>query len=181
MIVCPKCKADIDDDSIYCDQCGEALAFCSKCGRVGIGKRCSHCGAPMAYPQQSLVDNVNPEPSLSVNDTLTTVGGETTRGSRMPSITLGNVALGINIVGIDDATIGRREGPYVTLFQNNRYVSGRHAQLHYDKLRGWTIIDTNSSNGTFVNGVKLPPEEPRTLSNGDTLAIANISLKVKIG
>lgn len=181
MIVCPKCKADIDDDSIYCDQCGEALAFCSQCGRVGIGKRCSHCGAPMAYPQQSFVDKEKPEPSLSFHDTLTTAVGQTTHGNSMPSITLGNVVLGINIVGIDDATIGRREGPYVTLFQSNRYVSGRHAQLHFDKMRGWTIIDKNSSNGTFVNGKKLAPETPMVLANGDTLAIANVSLKVKIG
>lgn len=181
MIVCPNCKADIDDDSIYCDQCGEILSFCTKCGRVGIGKRCSHCGAPMAYRQQALAGNEDVGQSLSVSDTLTTVGGEITRGTRIPSITLGNVALGINIVGIDDAIIGRREGPYVTLFQTNRYVSGRHAQLHYDKMKGWTIIDKHSSNGTFVNGTRLAPEEAIALSDGDTLVIANVSLKVKIG
>lgn len=181
MIECPKCKAEIDNDSIYCDQCGEALAFCTSCGRVGIGKRCSACGAPMAYPKQPMTDNIDqPMPSISVTAT-STVSSDVIRGCRMPSLVLGNVALGINIVGVDDAMIGRREGPYVALFQNNRYVSGRHAQLHFDKLQGWTIIDRKSSNGTFINGNKLLPDTPGQLHNGDILAIANISLKVKIG
>lgn len=177
MIVCPNCKADIDNDSIYCDQCGQALTFCTKCGRVGLGKRCSYCGAQMARPQLSPYDGSgNP-----VTFTTTAVANDLTHNSKMPSITLGNVALGINIVGVDDAIIGRREGPYIALFQGYRYVSGRHAQLHFDKEQGWTIIDKNSSNGTFVNGSKLAPENPIALATDDTLTLANINLKVKIG
>jgi hypothetical protein len=39
---CPNkiCSQDIDDDSRYCDQCGEQLLVCSLCGRPGKGKRC---------------------------------------------------------------------------------------------------------------------------------------------
>lgn len=181
MIVCPNCKSEIDDDSIYCDQCGQALSFCSSCGRVGLGKRCSYCGAPMARPQQSLAENAGTSLQMSVTDVSTTMTGNTTRRNGMPSIALGNVALGINIVGVDDAVIGRREGPYSSLFQSYRYVSGRHAQLHFDKEKGWTVIDKNSTNGTFVNGAKLLPEEPSVLTDGSTLTIANISLKVQIG
>jgi len=183
MIVCPNCKSDIDNDSIYCDQCGQALEFCTKCGRVGIGKRCSYCGAPMAYPQPSSVDNnvSRVSPSVSMTATSTTMATGATRGYKQPSLSLMNVVLGINIVGVDEAVIGRREGPYITLFQSNKYVSGRHAQLHYNMDKGWTIVDRKSSNGTFLNGKKLTPDEPCVLSNGDTLAIANVNLKVKIG
>ncbi len=28
MIICPNCKEEIDDESRYCDQCGQALLFC---------------------------------------------------------------------------------------------------------------------------------------------------------
>lgn len=183
MIECPNCKADIDNDSIYCDQCGQALAFCTKCGRVGIGKCCSYCGAPMAYPKQPLADNgvSSVSQSVSLTATNTYATNATNRGYRMPSLSLVNVVLGINIVGIDEAIIGRREGPYVTLFHSSKYVSGRHAQLQFDKERGWTIVDRKSSNGTFINGKKLPPDEPVVLSNGDTVTLANVNLKVKIG
>ena len=47
MIICPACKEEIDDDSRYCDQCGQTLLFCNQCGRVGLGRRCTHCGGLM--------------------------------------------------------------------------------------------------------------------------------------
>ena len=50
MIVCPICKEEIDDDSHYCDQCGQALFFCQQCGRVGVGRRCTYCGGLMVSP-----------------------------------------------------------------------------------------------------------------------------------
>jgi len=40
LMQCPSCKENIDDDSRYCDQCGERILVCSSCGRPGKGKRC---------------------------------------------------------------------------------------------------------------------------------------------
>ncbi|MCL2067272.1 MAG: FHA domain-containing protein [Treponema sp.] len=37
---CPSCKEKIDDDFLYCDQCGQQILVCSVCGRPGKGKRC---------------------------------------------------------------------------------------------------------------------------------------------
>ena len=50
MIICPTCKEEIDNDSHFCDQCGQALLFCDRCGNVGIGRRCTHCGGLMVAP-----------------------------------------------------------------------------------------------------------------------------------
>lgn len=44
---CPSCKEQIDDDSRYCDQCGEQIMVCSECGRPGKGKRCIFDGKEM--------------------------------------------------------------------------------------------------------------------------------------
>lgn len=52
MIICPKCKEEIEDDSHYCDQCGQALLYCNRCGRVGIGRRCTNCGGLMVTPEE---------------------------------------------------------------------------------------------------------------------------------
>ena len=49
MIICPTCKEEIDDDSRYCDQCGQALLYCNQCGRVGVGRRCTYCGGLMVH------------------------------------------------------------------------------------------------------------------------------------
>ena len=47
MIICPNCKEEIEEDSCYCDQCGHELFYCERCGRVGIGRRCTSCGGMM--------------------------------------------------------------------------------------------------------------------------------------
>lgn len=47
MIKCPKCQAEIEDDSFFCDQCGAELFVCPKCGTLGKGKRCTRCGEPL--------------------------------------------------------------------------------------------------------------------------------------
>lgn len=60
MIQCPKCKADLLDDSSYCDQCGEKLMFCPKCGdgQPRRGKRCTKCGSLLSESR-----DLSPQPS----------------------------------------------------------------------------------------------------------------------
>jgi len=50
---CPYCKALIDDDSLYCDQCAGEIFVCSVCGRPGKGKRCIYDGQVMLKPNES--------------------------------------------------------------------------------------------------------------------------------
>lgn len=72
-----------------------------------------------------------------------------------------------------DLTIGRTEQNDV--YYPNKVVSSKHATLSY---RGgkWFIQDTNSTNGTFVNGTRATKME---LSVGDTVFI--MGLKIIIG
>ena len=52
MIICPSCREEIEEQSYYCDQCGQALLYCSNCGRVGIGRRCTYCGGLMESAEE---------------------------------------------------------------------------------------------------------------------------------
>lgn len=72
-----------------------------------------------------------------------------------------------------DLTIGRTEQNDV--YYPNKVVSSKHAILSY---RGgkWFIQDTNSTNGTFVNGTRATKME---LNVGDTVFI--MGLKIVIG
>ena len=36
----------------------------------------------------------------------------------------------------------------------------------------WSLCDANSSNGTYLNGVRLPPERSRPLKSGDQIAFS---------
>ncbi len=49
---CPACKADIDPDSLYCDQCGQELKICPKCHIFGKSKRCTQCGGILEKPTE---------------------------------------------------------------------------------------------------------------------------------
>lgn len=98
----------------------------------------------------------------------------------VPTLTLSNGALGIRITGINGAVIGRRQGPYRQMFEQNRFVSGMHAQLLFDPSTGWCIVDKHSSNGTKLNNNLLKPNSVAQLKDGDMVALANVNLLVGI-
>jgi pSer/pThr/pTyr-binding forkhead associated (FHA) protein len=66
-------------------------------------------------------------------------------------------------VGIDLMPYGGRE----------RGVSRRHAVL-YRNRHVVTLIDMNSTNGTYINGTKLIAYQPRLLREGDELRLGNM-------
>lgn len=188
MIICPTCREEIDGDSHFCDQCGQALLYCNQCGHVGIGRRCTRCGGLMVAPSDQNGSN-NPAMSASLQAEITqgTQSGYSIAGplvqerpasSGVPVLTLANDSLNIRIVGINGAVIGRRKGPYTQFFEQHAYVSGVHAQLKYKSGSGWVITDKHSSNGTKVNQRPLQPDVDMALHNGDILTIANVNLQV---
>lgn len=181
MIICPTCKEEIDNDSHFCDQCGQALLFCDRCGNVGVGRRCTHCGGLMVAPSGGSAEG-DPGMSESLKMEMATSrsvrGNQQQGGNGVPVLTLANDSLNIRIVGINGAIIGRRTGPYSHFFDKYPYVSGTHAQLKYSINTGWCVVDKHSSNGTKLNQRNLQPDVDMSLSNGDVLTIANINLQV---
>lgn len=178
MIICPKCKAEIDNDSWYCDQCGFELRFCSQCGKSGKGNRCTFCGGIMYAPAESVQTTSpgNEEDTVPVK----TVTAGNVMGYSVPQLFLTNFTLNVRIEGANGAIIGRKKGPYQMMLTNFSYISGSHAQLKYDAQLGWTIIDLNSTNGTLLNQNRLMPGVPSVLQNGAKLQLANIELNIEI-
>ena len=197
MIICPNCKEEIEERSHFCDQCGQELAYCTNCGRVGKGRRCTHCGGLMVSPDNlgkkeasavSMSASMNaanlsfnqvtqaslrePEPDVPQQPVATKSG--------IPSLTLYNPSLDIRMVGVNGAVIGRRQGPYQQLFEGNMFISGVHAQLIYKPDTGWCIIDKHSSNGTKLNQRDLLPDVPMSIKQGDIVTLANINLQVSV-
>ncbi len=174
MILCPKCKAEIEDKSWFCDQCGIELRYCSSCGKVGKGNRCTNCGGMM----ESLVPHPLKEEfptQVTKADTISVPMDED-----IPRLLLLNTKQNIRIEGKQDAVIGRRNGIYSDLLKGNPYISGTHARLAYMPGLGWSITDLNSSNGTFIDGLRIVPDKPEILHSGSLLALANMEFTVQL-
>lgn len=70
-------------------------------------------------------------------------------------------------------TIGRDKD--TGFWYANRLVSGRHARMAYD-AGAFVVEDLGSGNGTFVNGMALPPHQPRWLVPGDVVQVVDLTL-----
>lgn len=181
MIICPNCKEEIDGDSHYCDQCGQALLYCKSCGRVGMGRRCTQCGGLMVSPGENNSPAAPAQPAQApATHTSRRLPSQPDSNGQPTTIVLSNRNLNIHIVGINGAIIGRRQGPYAQFFSQNMYISGMHAQLFWHDGTGWTIVDRNSSNGTKLNQHPLQPDVEMAVNNGDIITLANINLEVTI-
>jgi pSer/pThr/pTyr-binding forkhead associated (FHA) protein len=66
-------------------------------------------------------------------------------------------------------SIGRREGDNEIVIPDP-YCSGRHAELSFADGK-FTLTDIGSTNGTFVNGVKLEIDAPREVQGNDEITL----------
>jgi hypothetical protein len=145
----------------------------------------SHPSMSVSMRQMSMRGNMSMRGGMSVRATTTSQRGgipgtPTLGGGGIPQLQLFNDSLGIRIVGINGAIIGRKQGPYVHFFRSQSYVSGTHAQLLFRPESGWCIADRGSSNGTKLNDHRLQPDVEMSIKNGDIVTIANVVLKVVI-
>ena len=194
---CPFCKETIDDDSYYCDQCGKELHFCPDCGKPKQGTTCPACGAdlvsgtvfflkkpqatqPAAAPsspwptnpttsyQPSPAPQAPPMPQGTAVQTPQMPQGTAMAAppKPMPQFIQGN---GWNLP-LKEGVFGRTQGIYGE-FSTQQYISGRHGQFRM--MNGqWQVLDFGSTNGTFLNGQRLAPNNWYDLNLGDQLKIA---------
>src|SRR5512140_651089 len=72
--------------------------------------------------------------------------------------------------------VGRGEGCDVRLPDPS--VSHRHASI---RQRGGehVLLDENSTNGTFMDRVRLPPQTPRALRSGERVRLGRVWLEIR--
>ena len=81
---------------------------------------------------------------------------------------------------VDDGpvVIGRARGCQVCF--EDPSVSRRHASLVLRDGR-WFIVDHGGRHGTYVNGVRLEPEEPAIVAQGDYIRIGPYTFRIVFG
>jgi len=138
---CPFCKAFIDDDSIYCDQCGKEIFICPKCNKPGKGKMCIHDGTPLISMKEK-IGSIHTDVKTSG-----TVSSANKKASEKSELCLINKNLGL----------------YVDIFGQYQRISGKHLKINFDVQKGWLATDLGSTNGTKYNNVPLVPNQPQAL------------------
>lgn len=170
MMKCFICKNDIEDDSLFCDQCGTKIFICPDC-RIpgkGEGKRCGKCG-------HLLVDASKIGTKSDDTSGQSDPGGQQTPPpvdpvpNQIPTRLVCR-AEGITLNLVDGALIGRVEGMYASQLSRLDYISARHASLTRSG-DCWVIADVGSRNGTAVNGQWC--YTPLQFRKGDVVRIAN--------
>lgn len=83
-------------------------------------------------------------------------------------------------------SLGRLDGaarPDVDLSPYNglkQGVSRLHASIHLDHDSVVTLVDLGSTNGSWVNGIKVEPHVPVIINNGDIIALGKLILQALI-
>jgi pSer/pThr/pTyr-binding forkhead associated (FHA) protein len=85
-------------------------------------------------------------------------------------------ALGMSILLDDELLIGRHADGAGRLADDDE-ISRSHARISLDRSGFCAIEDLGSTNGTFVNGLRI--SGPQTLSVGDTIEVGGTTLVVR--
>lgn len=200
MIQCPECRKMIPDDSAYCDQCGKELKWCPQCKRPKRGTECPLCGSVLVPGRQYLgggsgVSGGSGGSGLSGASGGAPFGGAsgvsgggaasggaagTSGGASGGGAAFGGGIVPTALVGngwrliLQEGPFGRTGGIWPEL-ASCRYVSGNHGRIS-KTAAGWQVEDCGSTNGTFVNGVRV---QKQTLKRGDILRIATLDFTLE--
>jgi hypothetical protein len=177
---CSFCKIGIDDDSLYCDQCGKEILICPKCNNPGKGKMCTIDGTTLVTMKNKMTGSAT---GVGVSVAVSSVPAQNLGPIPVldkDELHLINKNLGLDIKIEKDVLIGRTTGDFVDIFSKYQTVSGQHLQINFDLQKGWLVTDLGSTNGTKYNNIPLVPNQPQILSDKSYLIIATIEFYVQI-
>lgn len=80
----------------------------------------------------------------------------------------------------DEFSLGKKFGEVDRVLSFNNKISRVHCKINRNGDQ-CTITDLHSSNGTYVNRVRLQPDQPAPIKNGDVVWLANSEFQVEIG
>jgi len=163
MIVCPSCQHENIDGTVFCRDCGMQIS--------GID--------PL------ITQNISEEqlPDTSVNLKRTTALPKDF--DAWASIHLVNSGQILPLAERTEFTLGRVSEaqpimPDIDLTPYQAYASGvsrLHAVIKREREQVF-VTDLGSSNGTYLNGKRLPPNTNQALNHGDMLSLGKLKIQI---
>lgn len=83
------------------------------------------------------------------------------------------------IVNKDEFVIGKKAELCDGVVGFNKMISRSHCKI-IRRGSQFSIVDLQSANGTYVNKVRLQPNQPHLIKNGDVIRLANSDFQVSI-
>jgi hypothetical protein len=183
-----------------CEECGyknlAGTLFCEDCGLpVDMQVKNAYKKAVLtdvrnqeveSHTQAERVTAEEPPPTIVFNDTKPGTFKFEAESRLMFEIEGTRETVMVTLPQTKPIVLGRNDGdssfvPEVDLvpFEALRNgVSRRHAALKLKRKR-LDLVDLKSSNGTFLNGVRLDPGEPQQLRDGDKLQLGQMNITVR--
>ena len=147
--ICPSCGAENDINTTLCDMCMADISAVSPI----------NTDAP-----KTVSTHENPANTEAIADSSATV---IERG-RLLHFTASDGSGGFTVSS--GAVIGR-EAEGREYLASHMTVSRRHARVNFNV--SWFIEDLNSSNGTYINEIRIKPNEPHKIKSGDIIALSH--------
>jgi hypothetical protein len=162
VITCPQCESQQLLGTIFCTECGTQLAAVDLQGTLTISR--NPAGSETGTSPKDA------EVSQAENGRL--------------AVHLVDSGIMIPLENRDEFTLGRlTEGqpvvPDVDLSAHRAYengVSRLHAVVRFHD-QALTITDLGSANGTYINGVRVPPNAENRISTGDLITLGKLRLQ----
>lgn len=160
MIVCPNCTHENINGTVFCSDCGTQLT------------------------------GIDPIVTQNISEDQITQGLK--RTSAFPkeidawaAIHLTNSGQILPLSDRTEFTLGRISGPQpimpdIDLTPYQAYASGvsrLHAVLRKEESQVY-VMDLGSSNGTYLNCVRLTPNESQALNHGDILSLGKLKIQI---
>lgn len=169
MITCPHCNTPNNPQSKFCNRCGKPLAGVSQASQTAQGSKtstCPQCRMPISQTSQFCPSCGAPSKPLPVGSPGTQLikSGGITLVIRYPDGQVDKHSLSPGL----PINLGRNPGNQVRI--NFPGVSGQHLQMSLDNDT-LTVTDLDSTNGTEINGQKIPVNSPQPLQPGDIMRI----------
>ena len=162
MVMCSTCQHQEVVGALFCSECGAQLQMVGALATQNIHTPEVYDNAFDKIPVKREVVSSVDAMTLQILD-----GGQLLSLEERQEFTIGRVSDGQTIMpDIDLTSYGGYEGG----------VSRLHAVLKKSK-DGVTIMDLGSSNGTYVNGTRLKPENESYLSHGSVISLGKLKLQ----
>lgn len=162
MIICQNCKSEEPNGTIFCSECGSQLL---ETNAAQTQKFTSSTGQLIGTP---LYTNEMPQDSDRWISLHLLESGQLLPFSEKQEFTLGRLSENQPIEPDIDLSAYKA-------FDNG--VSRLHAVIKHIDGKAM-LVDLGSSNGTYINGVRITPNVEHSLRHGDIVALGKLKMQI---